>query len=367
MKPHTIKKFELIEAYVQAWAHKLLEYGRNTGNCNGIVFIDCMCNSGMYRHKYTGELVEGTPIRVARILADIMREQNYQNQQAWLYFNDLSQEKIDELQKHMPTETRNFHINLSVGDGNDLLKQIGSRLSSQAKIHYLLVYDPYQATIDWVALLPFIRNWGEIILNHMVYDSIRAVSQATRPTTISKYESTYLAKIEDLIAFGSDRDAFEQRIKDIITVLNGENHKRYYIASYPFFNLKNTVVYNLIHCTSSMVGFKLYKSTAWSTFGGKSSMKRSKVDPGQLTFDFCTDSDELVMTTATDENCYYVQDIVKFIIDTFSGRMDVPLKEIWDTVDEHPIFPSDLYKNEIKDQLRQQGYKVHRSSIDFVI
>ena len=366
VKPHTIKKFELIEAYVQAWAHKLLEYGRNTGNCNGIVFIDCMCNSGMYRHKYTGELVEGTPIRVARILADIMREQNYQNQQAWLYFNDLSQEKIDELQKHMPIETRNFHINLSVGDGNDLLKQIGSRLSSQAKIHYLLVYDPYQATIDWVALLPFIRNWGEIILNHMVYDSIRAVSQATRPTTISKYESTYLAKIEDLIAFGSDRDAFEQRIKDIITVLNGENHKRYYIASYPFFNLKNTVVYNLIHCTSSMVGFKLYKSTAWSTFGGKSSMKRSKVDPGQLTFDFCTDSDELVMTTATDENCYYVQDIVKFIIDTFSGRMDVPLKEIWDTVDEHPIFPSDLYKNEIKDQLRQQGYKVHRSSIDFV-
>lgn len=365
--PHTIKKFELIEAYVQAWAHKLLEYGRNTGNCNGIVFIDCMCNSGMYRHKYTGELVEGTPLRVARILANIMREQNYQNQQAWLYFNDFSQEKIDELQKHMPANTRNFHVCLSVGDGNDLLKRIGSRLSPQAKINFLLVYDPYQAAIDWVALLPFIRNWGEIILNHMVYDSIRAVSQATRPATISKYESTYLTKIEDLIDFGSDKDAFEQRIKDIITVLHGAHHSRYYIASYPFFNLRNTVVYNLIHCTSSRVGFKLYKSTAWSTFGGKSSMKKSNVIPGQLKFDFCTDSDELVMTTDTDENCYYVQDIVNFIIETFSGRKDVPLKEIWDTVDEHPIFPSDLYKNEIKDQLRQQGYKVHRSSIDFVI
>lgn len=365
--PHTIKKFELIEAYVRAWAHKLLEYGRNTGNCNGIVFIDCMCNSGMYVNEETGELVEGTPIRVARILSDVMREQNYQNQQAWLYFNDLSQEKINELQKHMPIETRNFHLNLSVGDGNELLKAIGSRLSSQAKIHYLLVYDPYQATIDWVALLPFIRNWGEIILNHMVSDSIRAVSQARRPETISKYESTYLAKIEDLIDFGSDRDAFEQRIKDIITVLNGENHKRYYIASYPFFNVKNTVVYNLLHCTSSIVGFKLYKSTAWSTFGGKSSMKKSKIDPGQLTFDFLSESEDLVMTTQTDENCYYVQDIVKFIVGVFSGRMDVPLKEIWDAVDEHPIFPSDLYKNDIKDQLREQGYKVHRSSIDFVI
>jgi len=367
VSPHTIKKFELIEAYVQTWAHKLLEYGRNTGNCNGIVFIDCMCNSGMYLNEETGELVEGTPIRVARVLSDVMREQNYQDRQAWLYFNDLSQDKIDELQKHMPAETRNFHISLSVGDGNLLLRSIGSRLSAQAKINYLLVYDPYQATIDWAALLPFIRNWGEIILNHMVSDSIRAVSQARRPDAISKYESTYLAKIEDLIDFGSDRDAFEQRIKDIITVLNGKNHKRYYIASYPFFNSKNTVVYNLLHCTSSFVGFKLYKSTAWTTFGGKSSMKKSKIDPGQLRFDFGSDSDDIVMTTETDENCYYVQDIVKFIIGTFSGRMDVPLQEIWNAVDEHPIFPSDLYKNDIKDQLRSQGFKVHRSSIDFVI
>ena len=367
VSPHTIKKFELIEAYVQTWAHKLLEYGRNTGNCNGIVFIDCMCNSGMYLNEETGELVEGTPIRVARVLSDVMREQNYQDRQAWLYFNDLSQDKIDELQKHMPAETRNFHISLSVGDGNLLLRSIGSRLSAQAKINYLLVYDPYQATIDWAALLPFIRNWGEIILNHMVSDSIRAVSQARRPDAISKYESTYLAKIEDLIDFGSDRDAFEQRIKDIITVLNGKNHKRYYIASYPFFNSKNTVVYNLLHCTSSFVGFKLYKSTAWTTFGGKSSMKKSKIDPGQLRFDFGSDSDDIVMTTETDENCYYVQDIVKFIIGTFSGRMDVPLQEVWNVVDEHPIFPSDLYKNDIKDQLRSQGFKVHRSSIDFVI
>ena len=367
VSPHTIKKFELIEAYVQTWAHKLLEYGRNTGNCNGIVFIDCMCNSGMYLNEETGELVEGTPIRVARVLSDVMREQNYQDRQAWLYFNDLSQDKIDELQKHMPAETRNFHISLSVGDGNLLLRSIGSRLSAQAKINYLLVYDPYQATIDWAALLPFIRNWGEIILNHMVSDSIRAVSQARRPDAISKYESTYLAKIEDLIDFGSDRDAFEQRIKDIITVLNGKNHKRYYIASYPFFNSKNTVVYNLLHCTSSFVGFKLYKSTAWTTFGGKSSMKKSKIDPGQLRFDFGSDSDDIVMTTETDENCYYVQDIVKFIIGTFSGRTDVPLQEIWNAVDEHPIFPSDLYKNDIKDQLRSQGFKVHRSSIDFVI
>lgn len=127
VSPHTIKKFELIEAYVVAWAHKLLEYGRRSGNCNGIVFIDCMCNSGVYRVEETGEIVEGTPIRVARVLADVMREQNYQAQQAWLYFNDLSQAKITELRKHLPDDTRNFHIYPSVGDGNNLLKRIGSK------------------------------------------------------------------------------------------------------------------------------------------------------------------------------------------------------------------------------------------------
>lgn len=364
--PHTIKKFELIEAYVETWAHKLLEYGRKTGNCNGIVFIDCMCNSGIYVSEETEEQVEGTPVRVAKVISSIMDEPNYQGQQAWLYFNDLDSNKVNELKRHLPKNSHNFHIETSVGDGNDLLKDIGQRLNSQLKIHYLLVYDPYQATIDWSALLPFIRNWGELIINHMVSDSIRAVAQARRPQAISKYEQTYLAKIEELIEFGSDKDAFEQRIKDIITAIKGGGQKQYYIASYPFFNSKNTVVYNLLHCTSNIVGFKLYKSTAWATFNGRSSNKVSKVDHNQLMFDFDGPNDGMSMTTETDDSCYYVQDIVKFIVNTFAGRENVPLNEIWRVVDEHPVFPSDLYKKDIKKQLKEQGYKVHTSSIDFV-
>ena len=48
VSPHTIKKFELIEAYSQEWARKLLEYGLKTGNCDGIIYIDCMSNSGIW-------------------------------------------------------------------------------------------------------------------------------------------------------------------------------------------------------------------------------------------------------------------------------------------------------------------------------
>ena len=46
--PHTIKKFELIEEYIKSWAEKLLL----TDSCNGLIFIDCMCNSGAVSYTH---------------------------------------------------------------------------------------------------------------------------------------------------------------------------------------------------------------------------------------------------------------------------------------------------------------------------
>lgn len=61
--PHTIKKFELIETYIKSWVQKLML----TESYKGIIFIDCMCNSGVYKND-DGENVYGTPIRVAKAL-----------------------------------------------------------------------------------------------------------------------------------------------------------------------------------------------------------------------------------------------------------------------------------------------------------
>lgn len=66
--PHTIKKFELIEAYTKSWAQKLLL----NDSCNSLVFIDCMCNSGMYTDN-TGQSVKGTVIRVSEALLEAAR------------------------------------------------------------------------------------------------------------------------------------------------------------------------------------------------------------------------------------------------------------------------------------------------------
>jgi three-Cys-motif partner protein len=352
--PHTIKKFELIEEYVKVWAQKLL----NNGHCNGIVFIDSMSNSGIYQDD-NGNEIKGSPIRVASYISEIMK--NYSGKQARLYFNDLSKDKINILKTHLPTDTSNFHITTHSGDGNEFMKTID--VSSQNQYSYLLVYDPYQASVDWEALIPFLRNWSEVIINHMVSDSIRGVSQAKSEAAIAKYEQTYLSNIQELATFGSNREAYEKRIREIMSESRGATERKYYIASFPFFNTRNALVYNLIHGTSHIEGFKLFKKTAWKVFGGKSSAKKTHISENQLVFDL---TGEDSFTTHTDEFCYNIQDIAKYLFSVFKGRAEVPLKTVWPALDEHSIFPSEGYANDIKTILKNDfGCTVFRSSITF--
>ncbi len=351
---HTLKKFELIEGYAKAWAQKLLNYKE----CNGIVFIDCMCSSGVYQDS-NGNEVFGTPIRIASYLSKIM--QKYRDKQAWCYFNDLSTEKIETLNNYLPSETDNFHIVTKTIDGNALLKSIDN--FTGLRLHNLLVYDPFEAAIDWEALIPFINNWSDIIINHMVSDPIRAIPQVKRTSAKEKYERTYLTTLQKLTTFSGDREAFEKRIKEIMIALHRESGKRYYIASFPFFNRRNALVYNLILGSGNIEGFKLFKKVAWQTFGGKSSTKNTHGTENQYVFDL---SGEGAITTKTDENCYYPQDIVKYLHEKFKGRANVTLDEVWNALDEHPVFPSEGYRPQIKSGLTSTyGDMVAKTSITF--
>lgn len=338
--PHTIKKFELIEEYIKSWAQKLML----NPYCNGIIFIDCMCNSGLY-HDENDATVEGTPIRVARLLRDVAGQ--YPRKQVHLYFNDIDKDKTDLLLTKLPSSRGNFHVIVTHDDGNALLKRIGSELDQRNHLHYFLLYDPYDASIDWEALFPFFRNWGEVMINHMVSDPVRAITQVKRGSTKVKYESTYLDAFENLVPFGSDKKAYEKRVEEIIETLKG--HREYFVAAFPFYNSQNSQVYSLIHCTGNIEGFKLYKKSAWKTFGARSSTKNSHVDKYQLALDL---SGQGLVTTSTDESCYVVTDIAQYLNRAFAGRANVPLQELWDLLDGHPIFPSDGYRKEIRSDLK---------------
>lgn len=334
--PHTIKKFELIEEYIKSWAQKLLL----TESCNGLIFIDCMCNSGVYTDN-TGQLVKGTAVRVSEALREAAR--TYTQKNIHIYLNDKDKARVDELKKHLPQDERNFKIVTSCSDAHELLRTIGPQLYGTGHLHYFLLYDPYDATIDWEALLPFFRNWGEVMINHMVSDPVRAISSAKKKTTKVKYENTYLEDFEKLVPYGSDKTAYEARVEEIINSLKGA--RRYYVSAFPFYNTQNSLVYNLIHCISNKEGFKLYKRSAWKVFGAQSSTKHS-VENRQLSFNFLGEIAE-----EEDESCLHVIDIAKYLQRSFRGRKQVPLDEMWELLDNHPIFPSEGFRNEVKGNL----------------
>lgn len=338
--PHTQKKFELIEKYIMPWAQKLM----NNSSCRGLVFIDCMSNSGVYHDDENNE-IEGTPLRVARVLRNVAGQ--YPAKQIYVYFNDIDKAKTDLLRTRLPKESRNFSISVTNMDANTLLRNIGPKLDQQ-NLHYFLLYDPYDAHIDWDALLPFFRYWGEVMINHMVSDSIRAIKCAKSTAAKEKYEGTYLTEFEKLVPFGSDKAAYERRILDIIRQFKGL--RQYYVAAFPFYNSQNAQMYSLIHCTGSAVGFELFKQTAWQTFGAQSSNKNTHGNENQMAMSF----DELgTIAPTTDESCFHVSDITKYIQGCFSGRKMVLLDDVWNALTNHPVFPINGYKPAIKKELKE--------------
>lgn len=343
--PHTIKKFELIEEYIKSWAQKLLL----NDSCNGLIFIDCMCNSGIYTDD-DGKFVMGTAVRVSEALREAAR--TYTEKNIHIYLNDKDKGRVDELEKHLPKDERNFKIVTSRGDAHELLRTIGPQLYGTGHLHYFLLYDPYDATIDWEALLPFFRNWGEVMINHMVSDPVRAITSAKKKTTKEKYENTYLEDFEKLVPYGSDKKAYEARVEEIIDSLKGS--RRYYVSAFPFYNTQNSLVYNLIHCTSNKVGFRLYKKSAWKVFGAQSSTKHS-AENRQLSFDF---NGEIVIEE--DDSCLHVVDIARYLDRSFRGRKQVPLNELWELLDNHPVFPSEGFRDEVKNELKGFGAKVEQ-------
>ena len=336
-KPHTIKKFELIERYVDEWARKIL----GNAQSKGIVFIDCMSNSGYY-YDVDGNLIEGTAVRVAKRLNTII--ENYPRKQAWLYFNDIDPRRVNYLQKSLAElKLSNVTIEYSISDCDAFLKDYD--LSKHRYVNTLMIYDPYDAHIDWAAVTPFMKTWGEVILNHMVQDTARGATVATRTVTIGKYQNTYQKTLEEILAFNGDRQKLDAAIVALIKDQIADSKRDHYIASFPFFNRNNGQVYNLIFCSSNVAGIKLFKKAAWKTFGNKSSLKDTHGEEQQLALDLDGTGE---CTVVSDEGCYYVQDIAKYIHDRFYTVDKIRLQEVYDVLDKHPIFPTDGYKQEIK-------------------
>ena len=140
-KPHTIKKFELIEKYVEAWAYKILNYQGNPGYApaRGVIFIDCMSNSGVYK-DINGNRVEGTALRVAQCLNNVFA--NYPNKKAILIFNDLESARVDHLKSEIEKlQLGHIEVYYQSQDCNAFLRELD--LDSYKNKYHMAVEELY--------------------------------------------------------------------------------------------------------------------------------------------------------------------------------------------------------------------------------
>lgn len=345
-KPHTIQKFEIIENYVADWAWKVLGFKGKDGQSEskGIVFIDCMSNCGVYKDEH-GNRIEGTAIRVAKRLNAII--ERFPGKDAVLIFNDIDERRTALLEQEIEKlQLKNITVSCNSGDCNVFLK--GLDLSSFNRTHNtLLLYDPYDASIDWDAVSRYLNRWGEVIINHMISDTTRGITQAKKIEVKTKYAETYQKDIDEIINMATDRDKLNDTIISIITKQTTRESKQY-IASFPFFNRTNGLVYNLIFCTFSIKGLVLFKKSCWKTFNDRSSSKDTHGKEDIITF-----FDNGNTGAVTDQDCYNIRDVAKYVYEKYHSRKEVPLKEIYLDLDRHPVFPSDGYKTDIKNELRE--------------
>lgn len=350
--PHTVKKFELIEAYVDEWARKILGFPES----KGVIYIDCMSNSGEY-YDEKSNVIEGTAIRVAKRLNEIIV--NYENKKAILIFNDLNKNRVEHLRKKIE-ELKLYNIEFSYYTENCNSFLQGLNFSEWKEYNTLLLYDPYNASINWEAIKPFLNRWGEVIINHMVSDTIRGASQAKKEDVKRRYEETYQKDIDVIIEMGKDKEQLEKVIKGII---DRKSDKKHHVASFPFFTRTNGLLYNLIFCSTNIAGLILYKKIAWKTFGDKSSLKNIRDDGvNQPCLDFGA---EFELDKIPDADCYTISDIAKYIYEKYKVRGTISLREIYADLDSHPIFPTDGYKREIKTALKKFDVKILKDSIEF--
>ncbi len=354
---HTIKKFELVSKYAEGWARKILGYGKS----KGLVYIDCMCNCGKY-YDSEGNVVEGTALRVAKYI-NAINEKHKKN--SILFFNDIDKEKIECLKSELETlNLRYVKYYCFNTDANALLRIISEQ--DFDKHNTLLFYDPYNADIDWDALEPFYNMWGEVIINHMISDPIRGAKMAHKPDKIAKYERTYRQGIDEIIKISNQPNNREELEKRISSIINScvYDEKSYYIASFPFYIKTNQLVYNLIYFSWNRNGIVLFKRTAWDVFGGQSALKHRVAS--SVTGQLCLDFDNGKIKEEAQRGVYTVYDIAKYVYEKYKGKGEVSFNDIYIVLEKHPIFPSDGYKNDLREILKESfGVKIKKASAVF--
>lgn len=256
-KEQTHYKIEYVRKYVEKWIH----VASNMKDTDNIVFIDCMCNAGVY---YDGDLT--TSMEVLKIFLDNAKK--YPNKKFLLLLNDKYESSIENTKKIISyivnnpdyKNINNVKYDATYLDVNVYLEMIllnnKYKMLSYKNTMKILYVDPYDiGTVKVKNVKLFVEKiYSELIYNISTFDYKLNSSQ----------DKGRIKK-----ALGTLYDSSKNLVENISNVfLSGT--KLQYKFSYSFKNVKNSEVYQIIFLTPHIRGLELLKDTVWGVFGAES-------------------------------------------------------------------------------------------------
>lgn len=251
-KEQTTEKIEYVTKYVEEW----IRVGCESKRIKALNFVDCMCNAGVY---LDGEL--GTASRVLELFIEAAKD--HPATEFNLVFNDIDPDRIRVFSsvcnliyenRCEDDELANLHLYVSNEDVNKFIAELplhDALLSTPGQLTLLFV-DPYDArTVDGPVLRNYVtQRYCELIFNWFSSDHIRNPNDLAIQSCFEGVE----------IPEGSDAASW------IAEYLAGVS-KIYF--SYPFRNVKNAEIYQIIFITPSLKGLEKIKDALWNTFSGR--------------------------------------------------------------------------------------------------
>lgn len=283
-KLHTQYKIKYIKDYVRRW----LNVAVNSRQRN-IVFIDSMCNAGIYKNG-----VKGTCIEVIELFIEYAKKN--QAKQFYVFLNDYDQDKIMVLKELISNYNtpNNLRINITDKDVVKYLTLLIEKNIFSNSCFTLLYTDPYNFGIPnlLTTIKTFIdKFYCELLFNYFSSDVTRNKNNTSAKNKISKIKNELSSVITDI---NIDDDENKEILNKLISTYKDTKNIKYSFA-YRFNNTNNAELYYIIFFTPNKRGLELIKESIWKVFNGEKSFKKQiDIDKFQLKL---FNTDDLLIST----------------------------------------------------------------------
>lgn len=277
-KLHTQYKIKYIKDYVRRWLNVAVNYKQRN-----IVFIDSMCNAGIYKKG-----IKGTCIEVVELFVEYAKENT--NKRFYIFLNDYNKNRIKILEGLINEYDipNNLKINIAAKEVVDYLTILIKKNVFNNSCFTLLYTDPYNFGIPNLlsTIKEFIdKYYCELLFNYFSSDITRNKNNTSAQNKMSTIKNELSSVITDVNIADDENKEILNKLID--TYKNTKNIK--YSFAYRFNNSNNAELYYIIFFTPNKRGLELIKESIWDVFNGEESFKKQiDIDKDQLKL-FSTD------------------------------------------------------------------------------